>query len=191
MNAGGRPKKVHGGLTIGQWLRGYLSGGSRPSREIEKIAELRGVKWSTVTRAKKELGCIDAVKVGHVFHWIDRTVPNLKVDEPRLAPVPAIDLTVKPEDRASVEEPPDGFSDSFPSDLGLLNGEATVAPAEIEQYIVHLLQKGQKDEVIVRTIFEFAYPAADLSESTIVRYLRRKGVSVPRRELLLWINSKT
>jgi len=66
----GRPKNTYGGITVEQWLKSYLSGGSRSALEIKEVASQRGFGSRTVERAKSKLG-IDSQRVGHAWHWRD------------------------------------------------------------------------------------------------------------------------
>jgi hypothetical protein len=172
-HAGGRPKKTYDdGLTIKQWLKGFLSGGPQLSGEIKRVAEARGAKWHTVTRAKKELGCFISEKVGHDWQWRDSTVavkPKAgdKLDRDRKF------------DDAKVDE--DGFSRESPQRLGLKPSSFVMTLDHVREEILCAIEQGRDRVEISETTFAWAYPAAGLSESTIKELLVSHGLPAPRR----------
>jgi hypothetical protein len=180
-HAGGRSRKTFEGLTIPQWLKGFLSGGSQSSVKIRRLAEARGVKWRTVTRAKRELGCIDAIKVGYVWHWRDRGIA------PKTEPKAAIITPLSKSEKViangvtDTAKDKDGFSTATPKSLGLFDGESSILITDIMRRIESKMKEGWNHADIIYGIFNWAYPAADISESEIKGLLVSGGVFVPSR----------
>jgi hypothetical protein len=63
------------GLSIGQWLKAFLSGGRRQANEIIQAGELQGFAERTLRRAKAESG-IDSEQEKRVWWWFDPSVPT-------------------------------------------------------------------------------------------------------------------
>lgn len=194
-HAGGRPRNTsNSGLTTEQWLKGYLSGGSRPTTEIREVGELQGFGWRTVERAKARLG-IASKKVGHDWHWKDQAVPDAKpksqdkidlltnkIEElTRLGQGPKTLTANGPIsfDQDAVDE--DGYLKASPAALGLPAGN--VMPLDLIYKIRAYVQEGLPHNEIVQKIFDWAYPAAGLSESNLKGILQANKVIVERKQL--------
>ena len=184
----GRPRaRASSGLTVAQWLKSYLSGGPRAANEILAVADAQELSERTVRSAKAGIPSIIAFKQGSAWWWKDTTVAEPekpetteekilhKLDEvARLTQVPRIATSegvVAAVGTDAVDEY--GFKKATP-DISM----ASVSPLEIIARIKQLRDGGLEHEDIVRQIFQFAYPAAKLPESTIATMLRSNGVSV-------------
>jgi hypothetical protein len=207
MHAGGRPKSTSiKGLTVDQWLQGYLSGGSRPVLEIREVGERQGFGWRTVERAKLALG-IASIRVGHEWHWKDKSVPDA-VNQIERSKKQRVSKLVAESDYGDVDDlgdeeddlPPSGPIDlnavdergyltSSPRLLGIKDaGDPTssdVTPQVITRKIRALYNEGSDADIeIVRKVFAFAYPAAGFSESVIASMLKANLVKVgPKSEV--------
>jgi hypothetical protein len=192
----GRHKNMYGGVTVDQWLKSYLSGGSRSALEIKEVASQRGFGWRSVETAKSELG-IDSKRVGHAWHWKDREIADAKpksddkhdilihkIDElTRQGQAPTkinVDGPVKI-DLTEVDE--DGFLTSSPKALGLLDifDQPSVSVVDILQRIRAEIKSGRDHAEIVRDFFEWAYPNSGYSESMLKAFLRSNRISIPSR----------
>jgi hypothetical protein len=190
-HAGGRPRNTSTtGLTAEQWLTGYLSGGSRPTKEIREVGELQGFGWRTVERAKARLG-ISSKKVGHQWHWKDGTVPDAKPKSQDKLDVLThkLDeftrLSQSPNRQTSADGPvsidlnavdEDGYLKASPGALGLESGDVTVL--DVINRINSYVREGRPHDQVVRDIFSWAYPAAGIAESTLKSMLRANNVKV-------------
>jgi hypothetical protein len=192
----GRPKNTYGGVTVDQWLKSYLSGGSRSALEIKEVASLRGFGWRSVQTAKRKLG-VDSKRVGHAWHWRDGKVPDAKpktedktdillhkIEElTRLGQAPpkiSVDGPIKI-DLTEVDE--DGFLTSNPKALGLLDifDEPSVSTTDILQRLRAEIKSGRDHAEVARDFFEWAYPNSGYSESMLKGFLRSNRISIPSR----------
>jgi hypothetical protein len=192
----GRPKNMYGGITVEQWLKSYLSGGSRSALEIKEVSSLRGFGWRSVETAKSELG-IDSKRVGHAWHWRDREIPDAKPKSDdkhdiliheirelkRQGEKPtaiSVDGPVKI-DLTEVDE--DGFLTSSPKALGLLDifDQPSVSVTDIHQRLRAEIKSGRDHAEVVRDFFEWAYPNSGYSESMLKTFLRSNRISIPSR----------
>jgi hypothetical protein len=196
-HAGGRPKVIgKNGLIAEQWLKNYLSGGPRAVNEIFAVGRQQGFAKDTVKRAKAEIHTIIGAKATDGWWWKDSTVPEpeqtkaadkieaafariedkLKNVE-RLTQVPRV-VTEHGVIAAGTDR--DGFKTASPGSVS----KATVLPLQVIGRIKQLVKAGLEHNQIVQDIFEWAYPAAGVSESTLADILRKNGVIVaPKAEV--------
>jgi hypothetical protein len=191
----GRPKNMYGGITVDQWLKSYLSGGSRSASEIKEVASLRGFGWRSVQTAKGELG-IGSQRVGHVWHWRDREIPDAKpkTDDKtdiliheirelkRQGEKPTAISADGPVKIDLTELDEDGFLTSSPKLLGLdIFDQPSVSVADIHQRLRTEVKSGRDHAEVVRDFFEWAYPNSGYSESMLKSFLRNNGISILSR----------
>jgi hypothetical protein len=176
-----------------QWLKAFLSGGSRPSKEIEEVAELQGFGWSSVRSAKAAIGTIKSVKIGYIFHWKDSTVADKKTADDKL------DLAINKIDeftrlsqapRMLTEDGPmpkpdpnERDSDGFLKYMPPGGGDGSVQVMQVLTKIKQMVAQGTPGEQIVSHIFEWAYPACKMPETILVKMLRNAGVHVASRNI--------
>ena len=184
----GRPRaRASGNLTVAQWLKSYLSGGPRAANEIFAVADAQELSERTVRTAKAGIPSIIAFKKGTGWWWKDTTVAEPEKPQTaqeailqgleevkRLTQVPRVvtsEGVVAAVGADAVDEY--GFKKATP-DISM----ASVSPLDIIARIKQLRDGGLEHDDIVRQIFQFAHPAAKLSESLIAQLLRSNGISV-------------
>jgi hypothetical protein len=215
----GRPQK-RDDATV--WLKGLLSGGCRPMKEIERIGLTQGFGIRTIRRAKARLGYeICPMKVGGRFVWgwrdpsvIERSAPDAKAEleeklmhrldtierlaqEPKAstsAVVPDGDRPVLPDVETEDADPNEldkyGFHTAPPQALGLLHGKGSIKPMEIMKRARALEKEHQDPTTSFVKTFQWAYPAAGLSESLLANMLRKALlVGVSKADVENWKQS--
>jgi hypothetical protein len=191
MSRTGRPKCISNeGLSVGLWLKTILCSGRRPANEIIQAGELQGFSPKTLNRAKTKIAIISEQEK-RIWWWRDPSIAEPekpksfqeavmhKLDEvQRLTQTPRIvteDGVKAAPDPNEVDE--HGFKKHSPP--GSL--VATISAMQVHAEIKRLAKANTPHEQIVKRVFEWAYPAARLSESTLAIMLRNGGVSVTPR----------
>ncbi len=183
------------GLGVEAWLKSYLSGGHRAANEVTEVGKRLGFSYRTLCRAKTQGGIkSDHRGGGSLWYWYDPTVeqPEVKSEDKmdilirefreakRLAQAPR----VMTEDGPVVAPDPDEVDDLGYRKHGALPlSQATVQVTDVLREIKRLSQAGTDHGEIVTRVFEYCYPAAGLSESTIATMLKANGIAVPRKGL--------
>jgi len=204
----GRPQKRS---DCAVWLKAFLSGGHRMADDIVLRGAEQGFGSKTVKRAKAGLGFVSFRK-GTEWAWrnpavIERDLPDPKasledkllhkIDEfARLAQAPKASTSAEvPAGEGHwspgvITEEPDvnqvdqyGFHMASPLALGLIQGKATIQPAQILQRIRQLDQEGSDQKENANKVFEWAYPSCGLSESILAQMLRNQYMHVSRADV--------
>jgi hypothetical protein len=187
----GRPRAAYAGLTPAQWLKSYLSGGSRSANEIFAVGEQRGFGRTTLKKAKLELGTIGSKKTAAGWMWMDSTVPDIKPESENKLDVL---LHKMDEVQRKVEVPriitEDGPTSSAPPDLSEVDAEgyllhcpvhmlsASISPIQVIKEINRVAKENHPHAEIVKHILQWAYPNAGMPESMLVKMLRANHVQV-------------
>jgi hypothetical protein len=201
----GRPRKQDQAET---WLKAVLSLGRRPATEIieQGRKQLPPFSVAVLRRAKTKVGIVSE-QADEQWYWRDPQIAEARETEQaqndklsevlseikdlkRLKHEPGVGPEIGP----MADHPDDVYDPSAldPNELKRVDQDGylihlptaetpTVSIMDVHRYLKGVIDTEYLDDEVVQHVFEWAYPAAGLAESMLVRILRSYNFTVPKK----------